>query len=651
LTEKLKFDLEIASNNLKRALDDALIQVKKVESSTGRIKFDPIFGNQFIEGTKEATKGVETLEKQAKASSDSGISSITKYATAALGVAFGLAAIAKAGLQSFSEQETAINRLDAALKSTGQFTTATSNSLQAYASSLQTTTRFSDDAALSSLGLLQSLVKLDQAGLQRATSGAADLAARFGRDLPSVVETLGRAINGQTRGLNQFGIQFKDTGDKAKNFEGIMALVEARFSGSAQNDLATYAGQTAALGNSFDESKESIGRFLVASGAAQEVNRILGGTFDIVKNAFNQVSAAISGDESVQAYGERINILTNDLALLERQRSSPLTENNPAIKARISEINEEIAALEVLHLRQERVESQVFVRQSTANAEGGGGAPDRSQELLDQENATQAKITDARIQGETQRQLALRELEILGIEDSTLRAQAQLDFENENALIQAELKFNTQVEENQKILDEKNRALANELALEERKTAVVKANAATNKKTKEQEASDERQIFAARASALQGFLALGIALSQEGSVTAKVLATASATINTYVAASQALADPLVPTVAKPFLVAGIIATGLANVAKINSVKAFEDGGIVGGSSFSGDRVMARVNSGELILNTAQQGVIAAQLGGSGNGGGSNAPIIIQIDGREVFRAVREQIKSGARLSA
>ncbi|NLU29519.1 MAG: tape measure protein [Bacteroidales bacterium] len=61
--------------------------------------------------------------------------------------------------------------------------------------------------------------------------------------------------------------------------------------------------------------------------------------------------------------------------------------------------------------------------------------------------------------------------------------------------------------------------------------------------------------------------------------------------------------------AGPALAAGQIATmqGLISAAKIASaIPGFTDGGFVPGSSFTGDNVLARVNSGELILNKSQQ---------------------------------------------
>lgn len=50
-------------------------------------------------------------------------------------------------------------------------------------------------------------------------------------------------------------------------------------------------------------------------------------------------------------------------------------------------------------------------------------------------------------------------------------------------------------------------------------------------------------------------------------------------------------------------IAGIVAT-IAGV--FASLPKFESGGIVGGSSFTGDKLLARVNSGEMILNKTQQ---------------------------------------------
>lgn len=77
-------------------------------------------------------------------------------------------------------------------------------------------------------------------------------------------------------------------------------------------------------------------------------------------------------------------------------------------------------------------------------------------------------------------------------------------------------------------------------------------------------------------------------------------------------------------------VAGIITgalVGAAGAAQIASIVAskpqppkFAGGGIVGGSSYTGDHVNARLNSGEMVLNAAQQSQLWKTANGTGGGG-------------------------------
>lgn len=67
---------------------------------------------------------------------------------------------------------------------------------------------------------------------------------------------------------------------------------------------------------------------------------------------------------------------------------------------------------------------------------------------------------------------------------------------------------------------------------------------------------------------------------------------------------------------------GLITAGavVKNLAE-KGVQKFAEGGIVGGNSFSGDRIMARVNSGEMILNGNQQSNLFKMINVGGSGGG------------------------------
>lgn len=93
-------------------------------------------------------------------------------------------------------------------------------------------------------------------------------------------------------------------------------------------------------------------------------------------------------------------------------------------------------------------------------------------------------------------------------------------------------------------------------------------------------------------------------------------------------------------------VAGLItgalvgAAGAVQIASIIASKpvppSFAGGGIVPGNSYSGDRVRANVNSGEMILNAAQQKSLWEAANGRGAGGGTN--IVINNSASNVVQA-------------
>lgn len=119
--------------------------------------------------------------------------------------------------------------------------------------------------------------------------------------------------------------------------------------------------------------------------------------------------------------------------------------------------------------------------------------------------------------------------------------------------------------------------------------------------------------MATEMSAAAGQVKAATTASETAAVTTHAAATAADTAatltNTAAKGGEAIADATASGAKLPFpynLVA--IAAGVAAVvAALASVSgAFANGGIVGGSSPSGDKLLARVNSGEMILNGAQQ---------------------------------------------
>lgn len=64
---------------------------------------------------------------------------------------------------------------------------------------------------------------------------------------------------------------------------------------------------------------------------------------------------------------------------------------------------------------------------------------------------------------------------------------------------------------------------------------------------------------------------------------------------------------------------GAVVAAAISAAKKPATQRFANGGIVGGSSFTGDRVSAQVNSGEMILNKSQQANLFKMANGEGQG--------------------------------
>lgn len=101
--------------------------------------------------------------------------------------------------------------------------------------------------------------------------------------------------------------------------------------------------------------------------------------------------------------------------------------------------------------------------------------------------------------------------------------------------------------------------------------------------------------------------------------------TAVTTTNTAAKAGEAITNVTASGAKLPFPanIAAIAAGVAAVVAALAMISgAFADGGVVGGNSPSGDKLLARVNSGEMILNAAQQARLFAIADGTAAYGAS-----------------------------
>lgn len=98
-----------------------------------------------------------------------------------------------------------------------------------------------------------------------------------------------------------------------------------------------------------------------------------------------------------------------------------------------------------------------------------------------------------------------------------------------------------------------------------------------------------------------------------------------------------------------FTTPAFVAQGIAGVfAAFASIPKFETGGIVGGNSRVGDKLLIRANSGELVLNDTQQKRLHAQL--QAGGGVVQVPYIAEtrLSGSDIKLSLKRQDKLDAR---
>lgn len=100
----------------------------------------------------------------------------------------------------------------------------------------------------------------------------------------------------------------------------------------------------------------------------------------------------------------------------------------------------------------------------------------------------------------------------------------------------------------------------------------------------------------------------------------------------------------------PFVGIGIAAAGIAAMIALiaksrNSIPKYADGGIIGGTSYTGDKVLGRFNSGEMVITRADQRNLNRAIK-SGNFGGGNVEFVIK--GKDLVGTLNQQQQRASR---
>lgn len=505
-------------------------------------------------------------------------------------------------LHSFGQSQEAVADLELALKNQGSEIKLTSKDLQEYSSQLQRTSTFSDEAITHTEAML---ISFGLAGeeLKRTTKAALDLSKGLKIDLATATLILGKAAQGETGTLARYGIVIDQNIPKAKQFEVVLGQVNQRFGGAAQNALQNVNGRLENMTNRFDDMKEKIGAGLLP-------------VFDFWMDKIDKATSMIermTGANEHEAQGRELTIKT-------------LREQIEAIKE----------ATVVGHGQNQMVRDLTAEEQKQINI--------RVKSIVNEQAmmAKEHKLNDQRVSGVKSRNAAINRLndQAHAAETADIVKHAQEMLTKNQTYVQNMLALRMSFNEQDTAMlqaylsDKEQRELADQMALLESHgqynlARQLQEQALRNAEAQNAEAS-QKEMHKRNEDRVQNFRdtmnfisTLASSKNKELAAIGKAAAIATATMDTFAAATKALTIP--PPWVGIALAATVTAAGLANVAKISGVK-LAKGGIVMPTEGGTTATIGEAGKAEAVLpledkRTEEMLAGAFMAAGAGAGGG------------------------------
>jgi len=223
-----------------------------------KIQFDADF-DDLKKGVKGATDEIEGFGSR--------VGDFAKKA----GVAFAIAGAAAAayagkllidGVKSAIEDEAAQAKLATTLKNVAGATDLTIAATEGYILKTSLATGKTDNELRPSLERLARATG-DVTKAQELQSLALNIAAGSGKSLEAVSNALGKAYEGSNTALSKLGVGLSAAELKTMSFTQITAALGTTFKDQASIAADTFAGKMSRLKVAFDESKETVGSFVL----------------------------------------------------------------------------------------------------------------------------------------------------------------------------------------------------------------------------------------------------------------------------------------------------------------------------------------------------------------------------------------------------
>jgi hypothetical protein len=541
----------------------------------------------------KAEQRLDKLEKQAKKTS-AGVGKLS----AAMGKA-GLAASAAAAVVGVAALWSTFNNVRVLQKLQAQLKTAT-GSVEGARIAFAELQGIAKQMPNSLAEITQAFITLKNLGLtpsENAILSYGNTAAAMGKDLSQFIEAVADATTREFERLKEFGIRSSQEGNKV---------------------TFTFRGMSTQIGNSAMEIEKyliDLGNTEFATSMSDQMDTI-DNQISMLKDAWFKFTTELAATKLGKFTNAAIKSATEELEeAAEELQISKFSGTSDATLAAIRSAT--IADLEIL----KNVQSVLFrIAQKTAvlgfnelmpesNNSKGEGARDKA--IADQIRALEVKKTalaanEALLAAFDKRQegrMALADLQLKIDKESLPIREKILGINQQIANIEDSLlggTFSSSKSEIEQI--EKLREAREKLNAERIKARDDEA------KAKEKEAQIEQQLEEQKLAAKKQFYSDLASLAKDSNSKLFKIVQAAALADATMRGGQAVMTAYATGGSFPMnLLAGAMMAAKV-AAEIKTIQGgnFEQGGFVGGSSFSGDNVPINVNSGEAILNASQQ---------------------------------------------
>lgn len=651
----------------------------------------------------QLSKGVESFEKQTEKSiSKADVFFANFAANIATKLVFGGFDLASKAISVFRStlaegislaqvQEDAINKLNSQLARTGEFSQESSKDFQDYASSLQAVTKFGDEVILGQLAIAKAFGANNEQAKSLVTASA-DLAESLGVGLDSAVKNLSKTLGGQLGELGELVPELKNFTKEQLQAGAAIDFVAQKFQGVAANATKTFSGALTQTTNIIGDTKESLGLIVTQSpvvvsaiGAVGkifgELNSTIGENSETIRTfAESAILQTLKGGIEFLVEGfiiavQSVNTLS-DVIDFSIGKIAEFSASTAEFLGKDATAFEGVAQAALNSIAQREAGETQLVNTLTAlknrsieiintEVEAARTAKDAinvvNQERLQNEVVASEAILAQRRQAQADLDLALldqkqKEIELNQVDNERRGEEriAELQLIQDFEIQKAQIQLDATIAKNQSIEDAEARALANKKALIDQEIAIRQAQV----KSERAQEAERDLIRQTQIKGLQANIQAGIQLTRQGTAENKALQIANAVISTYSAANLALANPPGPPFTIPLAAAAVL-SGLANVQRIQA-QSYATGGVFGGfngATYGGDNMVANVRTGEMALNASQQKTLFSIANGKSQNSSTmdeiralaSQPVIVQVDGREVARAVRNQKLAGYQI--